>query len=59
MKIQNNEKNLFPVICNDVVVMCLFGYRISDDYKIDAKTQNVLRVEFDYDEDRRNIVEKY
>ena len=40
-------------------MMCLFGYRISDDYKIDAKTQNVLRVEFDYDEDRRNIVEKY
>ena len=59
MKIPNNEKHLFPVICNDVVVMCLFGYRISDDYKIDAKTQNVLRVEFEYDEDRRNIVEKY
>ena len=50
---------MFPIISDDEQILWLLGYRISENYKIDDNTQRVIRIQLEYDDDRRNIVEKF
>lgn len=58
-KIPADTKYMFPIISDDEQILWLLGYRISENYKIDDSTQRVIRIQLEYDDDRRNIVEKF
>lgn len=58
-KIPADTKYMFPIISDDEKILWLLGYRISENYKIDDSTQRVIRIQLEYDDDRRNIVEKF
>lgn len=58
-KIPADTKYMFPIISDDEQILWLLGYRISENYKIDDNTQRVIRIQLEYDDDRRNIVEKF
>lgn len=58
-KIPADTKYMFPIISDDEQILWLLGYRISENYKIDDNTQRVIRIQLEYDNDRRNIVEKF
>ena len=58
-KIPADTKYMFPIISDDEQILWLLGYRISENYKMDDSTQRVIRIQLEYDDDRRNIVEKF
>lgn len=58
-KIPAQERYMYPILSDDNGILWLFGFRISEDYKIDEKTDKVIRIQLKYDDNRRDIVEKY
>ena len=45
-KIPVNQREVTPLICIDDEVAWIIGYGISDKFKIDADTKNILQIEF-------------
>lgn len=48
-KIDNKDKNNYPIIEDSRGILWLWDYRISEDYKIDEKTEKVLRISLKFD----------
>lgn len=48
-KIDNKEKDKYPLIEDNNGILWLWDYRISEEYKIDDTTKNVLRISIKFD----------
>jgi len=46
LKIPREERNVIPVIHNGEAIIWVMGYRICDDFKIDASTRTILKLSF-------------
>lgn len=46
-KIERDERDRIPLVCDDDEIMWVVGYRISEKYKITYKTSRVLEIVFD------------
>jgi len=46
LKIPKEERCRIPIVLDEVGVMCVGDYRLSEDYKIDENTREVLKITF-------------
>lgn len=46
LKIPREKRDSIPIVCDEQGILWIVGYKISEDYKIDENTQNVLRISF-------------
>lgn len=44
LKIPREKRDSIPILCDDQGILWVVGYKISEDYKIDENTKNVLRI---------------
>lgn len=52
MKIPQNERNQIPLICFGDEIAWIVGYRISEKYKVDVNTKNILEIIIEGEERR-------
>ncbi|MBA5851984.1 tRNA lysidine(34) synthetase TilS [Clostridium sp. cel8] len=50
LKISKNERNNIPLICFGKNIAWVVGYRISDIFKVDKSTKNILAISFESEE---------
>ncbi|CAH2211812.1 tRNA lysidine(34) synthetase TilS [Tepidibacter aestuarii] len=46
LKIPKEERDLVPILSDEKGIIWVIGHRMSEDYKIDSNTKNVLRISF-------------
>ena len=46
LKVPKEDRDKVPILCDDEGIIWVIGHRISEDYKVDNSTKNVLRVQF-------------
>ncbi|MCT4508979.1 MAG: tRNA lysidine(34) synthetase TilS [Tepidibacter sp.] len=46
LKIPKEERDLIPILSDENGIMWVIGHRMSEDYKIESNTRNVLRISF-------------
>lgn len=51
-KVDKSSRDKYPIFCDSKGIMWLWNYRISEDYKIDENTVNVLRISIRTDKRR-------
>lgn len=44
LKIPREQRDSIPIVCDEQGILWIVGYKISEDYKIDENTKNVLRI---------------
>ena len=44
MKIERSDREKIPVVSDGKGIMWIYGYRIGEDYKVDGKTANVIKI---------------
>lgn len=44
LKIPREKRDSIPILCDERGILWVVGYKISEDYKIDENTKNVLRI---------------
>lgn len=44
-KVDRNKRDLIPLICDEESIIWIVGFGISEDYKIDENTKNILNLE--------------
>lgn len=46
LKIPKEERDLIPILSDEKGIIWVIGHRMSEDYKIDSNTNNILRISF-------------